>query len=297
MANASATALAAGLVSDTVGPKCAHGQESGLANVDSSNEIWDLHGHLAGIAGKTPEERMERLLEFTDCMNIRRLCIYMGMNFSYDPSPDELRKQNDEVLRALRVGGERTFGFVYLSPKYVRESLDELERCVNDGPMVGVKLWVAMHCDAPQIDSIIDRATQLKAVIFQHTWIKITGNLSGESTPMDLATLADRHPEARLICGHAGGDWEQGIRAVRAKANVAVDLGGGDPVSGFTEMAVRELGEERVIYGSDIPGRAFATQLAKVYGTNLPIATQRLILAGNLKRLLTPILTDKGIAI
>ena len=36
-------------------------------------------------------------------------------------------------------------------------------------------------------------------------------------------------------------------------------LGGGDPVAGITEMAVRELGPERIVYGSDAPGRSFAS--------------------------------------
>ena len=152
------------------------------------------------------------------------------------------------------------------------------------------KLWVAAHADAPQLDPIVERATELKAVIFQHTWIKITGNLAGESTPMDLVALAKRHPTAKIICGHTGGDWEQGIRAVRAQPNISVDLGGGDPVAGITEMAVRELGPERVLYGSDAPGRSFASQLAKVHGAEIPDEAKRLILAANLKRLLTPIL-------
>jgi hypothetical protein len=111
-----------------------------------------------------------------------------------------------------------------------------------------------------------------------------------------LAVLAARHPQALIICGHAGGDWEQGIGAVRAQQHVAVDLGGGDPVAGITEMAVRELGAERVLFGSDIGGRSFGSQLAKVLGANVDDDAKRLILAGNLKRLLTPILKAKGLA-
>jgi predicted TIM-barrel fold metal-dependent hydrolase len=258
-------------------------------------EIWDVHTHLAGIAGNTPESRLGRLLEFADRMGIARLCVYMGMTWSYDPSPADLRQQNDDVLAAISKYPDRAFGFVYLSPKHVRESLDELNRCVADGPMVGVKLWVAEHADAPELDAIVERATELKAVVFQHTWIKITGNLPGESTPMQLATLAARHPNAKFICGHTGGDWEQGIRAVRPHANISVDLGGGDPVAGITEMAVRELGPQRILFGSDAPGRSFASQLAKVYGADVPHEAKQYILSTNLKRLLQSILTDKGI--
>lgn len=282
-----------------VGGLAAHGtlqaNQTSAAGAHDRDEIWDLHGHLAGVPGATPEQRMERLIEYADRMGIARMCVYMGMNFLYDPSPDELRKQNDEVLQALRVAGNRALGFVYLSPKHVRESLAELNRCVGDGPMVGVKLWVAMHANALELDPIIERATELNAVVFQHTWMKITGNLSGESTPLDLAELATRHPQATLICGHSGGDWEKGIRAVRSRSNISVDLAGSDPVAGLTEMAVRELGSERVIYGSDVPGRSFATQLAKVAGANVSEVAKKQILAGNLKRLLAPILKAKGI--
>jgi predicted TIM-barrel fold metal-dependent hydrolase len=79
--------------------------------------------------------------------------------------------------------------------------------------------------------------------------------------------------------------------------NVSADLAGSDPVAGYTEMAVRELGAERVIYGSDVGGRSFASQLGKVYGANIPEAARQLILGENLKRLLTPILDAKGIKV
>ena len=113
--------------------------------------IWDVHTHLSGVPGGTPEERLTRLIEFADRMGIERLCVSMGMKRSYDPSPDDLRQQNDEVLRAVMRWPERAFGFVYLSPNHVETSLAELDRCVRDGPMVGVKLWVARHCNEPEL--------------------------------------------------------------------------------------------------------------------------------------------------
>ena len=62
-------------------------------------------------------------------------------------------------------------------------------------------------------------------------------------------------------------------------------------------MAVRELGAERVMYGSDFAGRSFASQLAKVHGAAVPEKAKQLILAGNIKRMLAPIFTAKGIAL
>lgn len=261
------------------------------------HEIWDLHCHFSGVTGATPEERIEKLLSYADRMGVSRLCLYMGLSWNYDPTPEQMRADNDHVLRAIRRFPNRLFGFVYLNPKHVAASVEELNRCVGDGPMVGVKLWVAHRCDAPELDPILARAGELKAVVFQHTWLKVTGNLPGESTPMQLAALAQRHPNTTLLCGHSGGDWEIGLRAIRSRPNVYADLAGGDPTSGVTEMAVRELGADRVIYGSDAGGRSFASQLAKVYGANISDRARRLILGENLKRVLLPILTRKGVAL
>lgn len=259
-----------------------------------SSEIWDLHCHLSGVPGDTPQARVDRLLEFADRMSVAKLCVYMGMQWDYDPSPEKMRTDNDEVLEAIAHRPDRVLGFVYLNPKHTEASLSELERCVARGPMVGIKLWVAQRCDDASLDPIVKRAAELQAIVFQHTWLKITGNLPGESTPQELSTLAARHPNATIVCGHSGGDWEVGLRAIRSRPNVYAGLGGGDPTSGLTEMAVRELGAERVIFGSDIGGRSFGSQLAKVYGADLPDDSKRLILGGNLQRLLRPILKAKG---
>ena len=257
--------------------------------------IWDLHVHLSGVPGATPAERLAQLVAIADRMGIERLCVYMGIPWSRDPKPETFRKENDQVLEAIAKLPDRTFGFVYLNPKHVEESLAELDRCVARGPMVGVKLWVAHRCNAAELDPIIKRAGELQAVIFQHTWLKVAGNDPGESTPDDLVQLAARHPTPPIICGHTGGDWERGIRAIRASKNLYADLAGSDPVAGYTEMAVRELGAERVIYGSDAGGRSFASQLGKVLGAQIPNAAKQLILSGNLRRLLAPILQRKGI--
>jgi predicted TIM-barrel fold metal-dependent hydrolase len=259
--------------------------------------IWDVHCHLSGVPGATPDERLTQLIKFADRMGIERLCVFMGMNCSYDPSPDHMRRQNDEILAALQHWHHRAFGFVYLNPNHVEASLAELDRCVRDGPMVGVKLWVARHCNTPELDPIIRRAAELKAPVLQHTYLKAGGNLPGESTPMELAELAHRHPAVPLICGHTGSDWEIGIRAIRDCKNVSVELSGFDPTAGVTEMAVRELGAERVHFGSDAGGRSFASQLGKVFGADIPERARRLILSENLKRLLKPILTQKGIKV
>jgi predicted TIM-barrel fold metal-dependent hydrolase len=257
--------------------------------------IWDLHCHLSGVDGRTPDERIAQLMTYADRMGLERMVFFMGWPWSQDPTPDEFRRQNDQVVQALSHWHHRAFGLAYVNPKYPDESVKEIERLVRDGPMLGIKLWVAVRCNDERLDPIVSLTRELKGIVYQHTWLKAGDNLPGESTPQNLAELAARHPKASIICGHTGGDWERGIRAIRPHKNVTIDTGGSDPTAGFVEMAVRELGAERILYGSDIGGRSFATQIGKVTGADVPEAAKRMILGTNLRRLLEPILREKGV--
>ena len=264
---------------------------------DHRFRIWDAHSHLGSLPGNTPEEHIEVLIRHMDKLGIERLLVSQGFEeYETHPTPEQVRVENDRVMRAVRHFPDRAYGSVYLSPDNVEFSLQEFDRCVRDGPMVSIgELETDVRCNSPALDPIVLRAISLKVPILQHTWIKTTGNEPGESTPFDLVELAKRHPQAQFICGHTGGNWEIGIRAIRETRNIYAEIAGSDPTSGFTEMAVRELGAERVIYGSDVGGRSFASQVAKVLGAEISDAEKELILGGNLRRLLQPILTAKGL--
>jgi predicted TIM-barrel fold metal-dependent hydrolase len=270
---------------------------SGAAEPVSRFRIWDVHTHLDGVEGDTPEARMEVLVRHMDRLGIERIILSQGYDqYIRNPTPDQVREENDRVMRAVRHFPNRAYGSVYLSPTNVRFCLEEFDRCVRDGPMISVgELEADVRCNSPALDPIVERAVSLKVPILQHTWIKTNGNEPGESTPYDLVELARRHPQAQFICGHTGGNWELGIRAIRDVKNVCAEIAGSDPTSGFVEMAVRELGAERVVYGSDAGGRSFASQMAKVIGAEIPDSAKEMILGGNLRRLLQVSLAAKGL--
>ena len=262
-----------------------------------SIRIWDMHTHLDGLLRGTPEARMGTLVRHMDRLGIERIILSQGYDqYIRHPTPEQVREENNRVMRAVRHFPDRAYGSVYLSPMNVDFCLEEIDRCVRDGPMIGIgELETDVRCNSPALDPIVERAVALKVPILQHTWIKTNGNEPGESTPYDLVELAKRHPEAQFICGHTGGNWELGIRAIRDVKNVCAGIAGSDPTSGFVEMAVRELGAERVVYGSDAGGRSFASQLAKVMGAEVPDSAKELILGGNVRRLLRSILEAKGL--
>lgn len=287
--------MAAGLIAAGTGFE-AQASASPLSS-ECSFKIWDGHSHLGGLPGASPEDKMAVLVRHMDGLGIERLLLSQGFDeFESHATPEQIRIENDRVMRAVQHFPDRAYGSMFINPEHVDASLQEFDRCIRDGPMVCIgEVESDLHCNAPQLDPIVERAVSMNVPILQHTWLKTTGNEPGESTPYDVVELAKRHPKAQIICGHTGGNWELGIRIIRDQKNVYADLAGSDPTSGFVEMAVRELGAERVIYGSDVGGRSFASQLAKVLGADIPDDAKRLILGGNLCRLLSSVLKAKGL--
>jgi predicted TIM-barrel fold metal-dependent hydrolase len=246
----------------------------------------------------TLTEQLERMLEIAARLGIEKLGLFLRTGKLDGPHSDR------EILRALTKHEGRVFGFVWCDLFEVQESIDKLKRWVGDGPMIGLKLGgYSGICNKPEYDPVFRQAVKLKAVIYQHTWIKLGGepphpgggNFPRESMPSHLVEVAARYPDYPMICGHTGGDWELGIRTVRASKNLSVGIGGGYPTRGIVEMAVRQLGSERVIYGSDVTGRSFASQLGKVHGARISEKQKSLIFSENFYRLMLPILKDKGI--
>ena len=247
--------------------------------------IIDSHVHLTRAPG-TPVEKARWLLRFADRLGIEKLVLSLGPALNEAPTPDEIRSDNDFVQEVVTALPHRYLGYAYLSVAHPDFSLEEIERCIVSGPLTGIKLWVCRRCNDPAADVICARATDLGVPILQHTWIKVSGNMPGESTPADLAELARRHPRQTFIMAHSGGDWERGIRTIEDLPNIVTDLCGGHPEAGQTEFAVRHLGAERVVWGSDADGRSFASQLAKVTCAEIGEGEKGMVLGGNIERIL-----------
>ena len=85
---------------------------------------------------------------------------------------------------------------------------------------------------------------------------------------------------------HMALDWRYGVDCVADCPNVAVDTSGFDPETGSIEYAVAKLGADRVLYGSDSPGRDVLCQIGKVVAADIPERDRLQILHSNAERLL-----------
>lgn len=263
--------------------------------------IWDsyftpAHSHPGRDGSSSLIAEIERAMPAIKTGKFEKLCYFshVGIGTTTDRELEQkLKAQPDLVEIPLKRWPGLMLGMIQLNANNVPASLDALNRWLQDGPMRGVYFPgggpAALTCTHPNFDPLIKRIAELNGVIMQHTWFITGGKKSpGMTTPSELAVLAKRFPQQKFICAHSGGEWERGIRAVRDSENILVETSGFDPTAGFIEMAVRELGAERIIFGSHLPSRSLGTELCKVTAANISEADKRLILGTNFRQLLNP---------
>lgn len=254
-------------------------------------EVWDVHVHPFPVpnigAGATPQQAADYLIAQAGTAGVKRMVLmHLGRVWSNTPTMAACSQANDEALLVQNCAPDRFFCFAYVNPSDPALAIAEIDRQVKTNGMVGVKLWVAVRANDARVIEVVRHAALLGVPVLQHVWIKAGGNLPGESSPDDLATLAAAVPSAKIIMGHLGGAGQRGIEAVRHLSNVYVETGGSEPEQGIVEQAVERLGPNRVIFGSDSTGRQAAVQLGKVLGTNLPDDIKERILWKNLASIL-----------
>ena len=251
--------------------------------------IIDIHVHqrLEAIDGSR-ETHLAALLASADRSGIDRLCLLGNvLRYGTDPSASEVRRINDDTMACVRLRPDRLTGFCFLNPANGPRSIDtEINRCIAAGPLRGVKLWISVNARDERLDPIMSRAAELGVPVLHHAWYKTVSKTPNESDPSDIAHLARRHPAATIIMAHLAGVGVRGVRDVADCPNVCIDTSGSQPVSDIVAYAVATIGAGRVLFGSDVPVRDFASQLGRVTGAGLRRRDRELILSGNARRLL-----------
>ncbi len=253
--------------------------------------IIDIHTHLESGGPVPSEVEMETMIRLARRHGVEH-SVVLGNLISvggWNPQPEHVTTVNSNTLAAMKRHPEFFTGFCYVNVSHPPEfTLGEIERCVVRGGMKGLKFWVAVKATDRRHDPILRRVEELNVPILYHAWYKQTPNVeeTGESTPAEVADLARRFPKVTIIMAHLTGDGARGVLDIADCPNVLIDTSGGQPEAALVEYAVRQLGAERVIYGSDWPIRDFGTQVGRVLGAALTPEQLRLILHDNAVRVL-----------
>ena len=244
-----------------------------------------------------PDPDLGRQLETADSLGIGKLQISKPVtNFSgTDPEgPEQVRKNNDIVINAMKKYPDRFIGFFTLNPIYRKESLEELKRCVDHG-MAGYKGYTQVKVNDPLYYPIIEKLIDLNMIVFMHAFCQLgmagyrmkydIGRWANTTIPEDMVEAAKRYPEAMFHFAHiaGGGDWEYECKLFKNYPNIYVDTGGSNNEENIIDFAIKYLGEERIFFGTD---ECYFQGVGKILASNVTEAQKKKIFFDNYNNVL-----------
>jgi predicted TIM-barrel fold metal-dependent hydrolase len=253
---------AAGIILGSTVTGCSSGKEVGKASYDIMKDVLkyrkiDAHQH--------PSDDLAKQVEIADRLGIERMQISEPVtNFSgKEPEgPEEVRKNNDIVINAVRKYPDRFIGFFTLNPLYGKEALEEIKRCVDNG-LIGFKGYTQAKINDPVYYPIIEKLTELKMIVYMHTFTQLgmggyrmkydVGRFPDTTLPEDMVESARKYPQTIFHFAHigGGGDWEYQCKMLKQCPNIYVDTGGSNNEENIVDFAIRHLGEDRIFFGTD----------------------------------------------
>jgi predicted TIM-barrel fold metal-dependent hydrolase len=218
----------------------------------------DAHMHVNG-AGHDFGCPVDAVIDAADRLEIDQLACSIPITGGRWATPDEVRACNDAMLDAMRRHPKRLLGYCFLNPGYGREALAELDRCVGREGFIGVKLYNQDKINDPVLFPLIERTIELGVPVLVHAARLITAaDINAQpltSHAADFCDIGRRYPEARIIEGHiaGGGSWEWTLKVLRdAPPSIYLDTSGSVMDSWLLERCVRDCGEDRLLFATDM---------------------------------------------
>ncbi|MGC8976471.1 MAG: amidohydrolase family protein [Candidatus Ratteibacteria bacterium] len=252
-------------------------------------KIIDSHIH-------TQREDCDDLIDYAKKFNIcKSFLLGDVLKYGYNQSEEQVKNINDLTIKLIQKYPDFFVGFCYLNPRNSKKFIiEEVERCILKNKFKGIKLEASIFASDKIVFEIADIAQNLNIPVVHHCWntLSLGRNPNPEcfqTDPEDIVILSKNFPKLKIIVAHLRGIDIRGVLTIKNYENIYVDTSGAQPVSGIIEYAVKKIGSERILYGSDVYfpfGRDIPVQLSSVIYSNIKSNEKENILFKNAKKFL-----------
>ena len=243
--------------------------------------IIDIHAHGCTPGGNLAYNE-ERLLKASQKYDIAK--IYISNLMASFPTKEQVDEGNLLAYNFMKKHPDKIGGFLYISHEH-DNALDVLKRGIEDQGFEGVKIWVSEKCDSPLMDKVAEKTIEYGVPMLIHCFHKSRNQGVKESVGKNVANLAKRFPELKIIMAHLGGNPYNGIPMIRDLKNVWVDLSCSMFLGDYLDYTVENIGAERILFGTDMIG-PYLNNVGKVLHLNISDEEKDLIFYKNALKIL-----------
>ena len=231
------------------------------------------------------------------------------------PNPSDtfskIEEPNNLILEAMKNHPKRFFGFCFANPLFTHRALEEIERCLNLGFKGIGEITLDLYQASTDLTTIVKATVSLIRNI-RNSDIPILFHVGAYhySEPKTIEGIISELPEKTIIMGHMGSMkhlLDEVISVAKRHENVYLDTAFAfldremidpekdDPATWspspdsylLIRKAISELGPERIIFGSvSFNDEQMQRELKKIEALNLTVKERKLIMGGNLARIL-----------
>lgn len=241
--------------------------------------IIDFHSHLFsewnGVKGMSSEAMIRAMDKHGICQTVV---------FTLDGFWGDFRKANDELAKLTAPYRNRLIPFCTVHPYEVDRAVLEMQRCKTHFGMKGVKFhpWLQGFSVTSEAMIRVAESAERSGMIFV-----FHDGTPPYCEPLQIANLACRFPNLRIVLGHGGLKDYHDEALIAAKRFKNIYVGTNCPVSAL-ERLCRELKGERILFGSDagFGGYILEHSLNVMKALSIPEKMRKKILFENAQNLL-----------
>lgn len=251
----------------------------------ASCPVIDMHGHYGPFGGiYFPTPYAEGMLRAMDRAGVARIVCSSHASLVDPP------RGNREMAEVIEAHPDRFSGYATMNPNYPDQVAAEIEALERRRGFVGFKFHPTANKYPLTGDGYLpalEYAHQNRLIVLSHSW-----GLSDYDAPRMFGEIAPRYENATFLMGHSGyGEWEAAFGVARDHPNVYLDLTAAYKVAGIIERMVREVGSQKIVFGTDLPWFDPYYCIGCVCFSRTDDEDRRNILHRNADRLLAPFLT------
>jgi len=192
---------------------------------------------------------------------------------------------NELTLNAVKQYPDKLVGLVWINPYDGDKAVKNIDTALNRWGFKGIKMHPLLDAYLPDQEIVhptMDQARKYKIPVLFHCghppW----------SLPWHFGNLADTYPDVTIILGHMGHGHivyiNAAIEIAEKHENIILETSA-MPMHSKIKEAVEKVGENRVMYGSDMPFGHPAFEIKKVEVAGLTKKQLILVLEKNAHRI------------